>query len=102
MNRSGQSRTGYSKLPRDVEDELSAVHLEKTWALLAEKFCFNVGAWKKEFEAYRQRKPGRISRQQAFVDFGAEYINPVLNSVLKRGRYHPTWTNLLKYIVEKH
>jgi len=42
----------HGKLPRDIEDELSPVHIERVWELLEEKFCFNVKAWKKEFHDY--------------------------------------------------
>lgn len=92
----------YHKLPRNVEDELSAVHMAKVWELLGEKFCFNIKKWKKEYVEYLQKRSHNVSEQEAFVDFGTEFINPVLNAVLKRDRYFDTWGNMLKYIVKKY
>ena len=89
-------------MPRDVEDELSSVHIEKAWELLEEKFCFNVKAWRQEYRAYYQKQPHSVSEREAFVEFGAAFINPVLNMVLKRQSFHNTWGNLLIYIVKKH
>lgn len=96
-----RSQLVYGKLPRDVEEELSPIHIEKVWELLEEKFCFNVKAWKKEFLEYYKKQPQNISKEEAFVDFGSECINPILNMVLKRAEYHETWRNMLKYIVRK-
>ncbi len=92
----------YVKLPRDVEDQLSTIHIEKVWELLEEKFCFNVKVWKKEFHDYFQKQPHEIQMPQAFANFGREFINPVLNLVLRRSEYHETWRNILIYIVKKH
>lgn len=94
-----RGKSEYGNLSRDVEHEFSAVHVEKTWALLAEKFCFNVKAWKQEFRSYYQKQDSRMSEQQAFVEFGAISINPLLNSILKRKSYHNTWGNILAYVV---
>ena len=102
VGRTTRSRLLYGKLPREVEEELSPPHIEKVWELLEEKFCFNVKVWKKEFEGFFQRQPHSVMREEAFVEFGAEFINPVLNLVLKRDPYHATWANILKYIVKKY
>ena len=92
----------YGKVPRNVEHELSKVHIDKTWMLLQEKFCFNVKAWKQEYSAYSQKQGVRMSEQQAFVEFGTEFINPLLNKILMRKSYHNTWGNMLEYIVKKY
>ena len=91
----------YGKLPRDVENNLSAIHITKIWELLEEKFCFNTKAWKKDFYEYFQKQPPRVSEREAFVDFGVKRIQPVLNKVLARKDFHPTWKNMLTYIVKK-
>lgn len=95
-------RMVYGKLPRDVEDELSKVHMEKVWSLLQEKFCFNIKIWKKEYNEYFQKLPHEVSEREAFVEFGAEFINPVLNIILKRDENHNTWAKLLKYVVKNY
>jgi hypothetical protein len=91
----------YGKLPRDVEDELSPVHMTKVWELLEEKFCFNIKAWKKNFQEFYQKQPHSVSERQAFVEFGAKEIQPLLNMILKRKDFHPTWKNILTYVVKK-
>jgi len=97
-----RGRMTSGKLPREAEDELSPLHIEKVWELLEEKFCFNVKAWRKEFHEYFQKQPHQVQQREAFVKFGQEFINPVLNLVLKRKEYHSTWRNILLYIVKKH
>ena len=102
MEKSSKSKLLYGKMPRDVEDELSVIHIEKAWELLEEKFCFNVKAWKQEYKTFYQNQPHSVSEREAFVEFGAAFINPVLNTVLKRQTFHNTWGNMLIYIVRKH
>ena len=89
------------KLPRDVENELSAVHMTRIWELLEEKFCFNIKAWKKDFYDYFEKQPHRTSEREAFVEFGLKRIQPLLNKVLARKDFHPTWKNILTYVVKK-
>lgn len=102
MAKSLRSRLLYGKMPRDVEDELSPIHIEKTWELLGEKFCFNVKSWKQDYKLYFQKQPHSVSEREAFVEFGAAFINPLLNSILKRREHHNTWGNILIYIVKNH
>ena len=102
MEQSTRGRIVYGKLPRDVEDELSPIHIEKVWELLEEKFCFNVKVWKKEFHDYFQKHSHQVDQREAFVQFVQEFINPILNLVLRRKEYHSTWQNILLYIVKKN
>ena len=97
-----KNRAQYGRLSRELEDEISTVHINRIWDLLQEKFCFNVRAWKKEFYEYIQAQPQGISEGEAFVDFGVKFIQPVLNAVLKRNAFHPTWKNMIAYIVKKY
>ena len=101
MGRTLRSRLIHGKLPRVTEEALSYVHMEKVWELLEGKFGFNVKEWKKEFHAYYLNPPG-ISKEQAFAEFGEEFINPILNAALKRKEYHDTWANMLKYIIKTY
>jgi hypothetical protein len=77
MEKSSRNRMMHPKLSRDVEDQLSAIHMAKVWELLEDKFCFNIKKWKKEYVEYLQKQSSRVSEQEAFVDFGMEFINPV-------------------------
>jgi hypothetical protein len=48
-------------------------------------------------------RPARsVTEREAFVEFGAAFINPVLNMILKRQAHHNTWGNLIIYIVKNH
>jgi hypothetical protein len=102
VGRSTRSRLTYGKLPRDIENELSPVHIEKVWELLSDKFCFKEEAWKKKFHEYFLKLPREVSQEEAFVEFGADYINPLLNQILQRASHHDTWGNILQYVVRKH
>jgi hypothetical protein len=97
-----KSRATYGKLPREVEDQISVVHMGRVWELLEGKFCFNIKAWRKEFYEYFQKQPQNVTEGEAFVEFGVKHIQPLLNLVLKRNAYHPTWKNMLAYIVKKY
>jgi hypothetical protein len=97
-----KSRESYAKLSREAEDVMSSVHITKVWDILEEKFCFNTKAWKREFYEYMQKQPGNISEREAFFNFGVKHIQPLLNLVLKRNAYHPTWKNMIAYVVKKY
>jgi hypothetical protein len=97
-----KSRAYYGKLSREVETQLSSVHMGKVWDILHDKFCFNSREWKKEFYEFLQKQPGNTSEGEAFIEFGVKSIQPLLNLVLKRNAYHPTWKNLIDYVVKKH
>lgn len=102
MALSNKTRLTHGKMPRDIEYEMTPVHVKKVWELLEEKFAFNTGAWKKEFKAYYEKQPRTTQEMEAFYDFGFETIQPVLNQILKRDPWHPTWRSLLLYIVRKN
>jgi hypothetical protein len=102
VGQSTRSRLTHGKLPRDIENELSSVHIERVWELLHDTFCFNEKAWKKQYHEYFKKLPHEVSEEEAFVEFGAEFINPLLNQILQRAAHHDTWGNMLKYVVRKH
>ena len=88
------------RLPRDVENSFEEVHIQKIWNVLEDKFSFNVKGWKEEFNKYLTTQSRDISERQAFVEFGLRRIQPILNGILKRTDYHPTWINLMRYVVK--
>jgi hypothetical protein len=88
------------RLPRDVENGFEEIHMEKTWHFLTEKFSFNNKGWKDDFKKYLASQSREISERQAFVEFGLKKIQPILNGILKRSEYHPTWINLMRWIVK--
>ena len=88
------------RLPRDVEDAFEEVHIQKVWNVLEEKFSFNVKGWKEDFNKYLASQSREISVRQAFIEFGLKKIQPILNGILKRTDYHPTWINIMRWVVK--
>ena len=88
------------RLPRDVENTFEEGHIQKVWNVLEEKFSFNVKGWKEDFSKYLISQSREISERQAFMEFGLKKIQPLLNSILRRTDYHPTWINLMRWIVK--
>jgi hypothetical protein len=88
------------RLPRDVENSFEEVHIQKIWNVLEEKFSFNIKGWKEEFTKYLNSQSREISERQAFIEFGLKKIQPLLNGILKRTDYHPTWINLMRWVVK--
>ncbi|MBL0743604.1 hypothetical protein [Chryseolinea lacunae] len=89
------------RTPRDVERDFKEIHIEKTWAVLGERFSFNLKAWKQDFSVYCKNQTRNISEPQAFSEFGKKKIEPLLNTILKREQYHPTWANLMRWIAKR-
>ncbi len=88
------------RLPRDVENSFEEVHIQKIWNVLEEKFSFNIKGWKEDFNKYLLNQSREISERQAFIEFGLKKIQPLLNGILKRTDYHPTWINLMRWVVK--
>ena len=88
------------RLPRDVENSFEEAHIQKIWNVLEEKFSFNIKGWKEDFNKYLANQSREISERQAFIEFGLKKIQPLLNGILKRTDYHPTWINLMRWIIK--
>jgi hypothetical protein len=86
-----------NRLPGYVKNDLTDVHMDRTWTVLQEKFSFNLPGWKKEFRQYYSRQPERVTELQAFMESGLKHIQPLLNKVLKRS--DPTWHRLIEWVV---
>jgi len=83
-----------------IREVLTTDDFDKVWRVLEEKFCMNVAAWKESF-AKAERTRGRFtSREEAFLLFGKQQIEPLLNDLLFRKRV-PTWIYLLRYVLRE-
>jgi hypothetical protein len=83
-----------------IREVLTTDDFDKVWQLLGEKFSMNVVAWK-EYFAKAERTRGRFtSREEAFLRFGKQRIEPLLNDLLCRKRV-PTWIFLLRYVLRE-
>ena len=88
--------------PVPAFQDFEEAHIERVWELLAEKFHFNIPAWKKEFREFLGRQYRNTDETDAFLIFGTQKINPVLNEILKRNSLHPTWQKMLEYIMNRY
>ena len=91
-----------AKVPQSVayiKDVFDPEDIEKVWEYLEKTFSFNVRSWKREFNTERSHYPRNTSDQEAFMIFGKQRIEPLLNEILKRKRY-PTWIGLLSFVLK--
>lgn len=81
-----------------IREVLTTDDFDKVWLVLHETFSMNITAWKELF-AKAERTRGRYtSREEAFLLFGKQKIEPLLNDLLYRKRV-PTWIYLLRYVL---
>ncbi len=83
---------------RNVFDGLTELHIQETWDELTDRFGFDEKGWKKKFSEYLDKQPN-AHPVDAFMKFGNININPILNSILCRGESHPTFNNLVEYVI---
>jgi hypothetical protein len=88
------------RLPRDVDNAFEENHIQKVWNVLEDKFSFNTKVWKEDFNKYLISQSREVSERQAFMEFGLKKIQPLLNGILRRTDYHPTWINLMRWVVK--
>lgn len=88
------------KLNKPISMEFEEADIDKVWSILKERFGFNIKEWKKQFEDYFMRHATRSqNRAGFFCEFGHDHINPILNKILCRRDLHPTFNNLIVYVV---
>jgi hypothetical protein len=81
-----------------IREVLTSEDFDKVWHVLEAVFSMNIAAWKESF-AQAERTRGRFtSREEAFLIFGKQRIEPLLNDLLYRKRV-PTWIYLLRYVL---
>jgi hypothetical protein len=88
-----------SVTPRAYEYEFQEHDITKTWNYLHEHFGFNLKAWKKRFEEYKEKQHQVRDEVGNFQRFGKKFIEPVLNEILGRNVLYPTFNYLMQYIV---
>ena len=86
-------------MTKAFEYEFQEYHINKTWDLLEEKFSFNKKEWKKRFSDYLTKRPANTDETGAFLKFGNQTINPLLNEILYRNILYPTFNNLTRFVV---
>jgi len=89
-------------LPHNIIDNFQEMHVALVWDEIHDRFGFNVQGWKKKFGDYLSKQQRTTHELDAFLKFGISELNPVLNLILVRQHYHPTFMNLVEYILTKH
>ena len=84
------------------EQEFSEMHILITWNELHERFGFNLATWKKKFNDYLMKQPRETDMVSAFLRFGNDRVNPILNEILGRSSGFPTFNRLTTYVAKKH
>ncbi len=86
----------------NIFDNFEEIHVPLVWDELKDRFNFNIPGWKKLFAEYLSKQPRNTHELDAFLKFGTKFINPVLNEILCRESYHPTFMNLVEYVLKRH
>lgn len=84
------------------EQEFSEMHINHTWDELHERFGFDLTTWKKKFNDYLMKQPRETDLVSAFLRFGNDRLNPLLNEILGRSSGFPTFNRLTTYVAKKH
>jgi len=84
---------------QNIKDTLDKDDIERVWDYLGKTFGFNSGRWAADFNAAIKSLPRDRSVEEAFILFGKEKIEPLLNEILKRKQY-PTWIELLSFVLK--
>ena len=78
--------------------EMDAVHIQKVFDLLTDRFGFPV-EWQKVWKEYLDKQPRGEDEIGLFLRFGNTRIEPILNALLLRSPGHSTFTKLCEYII---
>ena len=90
-----------AKVPQSVQyikEALDKEDIERVWDYLGKTFGFNLRKWKEEFNASIKPLPRDTSVEEAFIIFGKQRIEPLLNEILRR-KQRPTWIALLTFLL---
>ena len=88
-------------LPRNIIDQYSEHHITLAWRELHERFGFDLKGWKQLFRDQFMKQPRNTTELDYFLIFGNQFINPVLNDILRRRQGFPTFNKFMDYIIER-
>jgi hypothetical protein len=94
-----QRRTPESLIPKDIREVFDETDIEKVWEYLRVTFHLNAGRWKQAFEKEYRQSSRSMTKMEVFVRFGQKHWLKAFNIILARQELHPTWIDLLRYIV---
>jgi hypothetical protein len=84
------------------DQEFSEMHINLTWDELHTRFGFDLKTWKKKFSDYLMKQPRETDLVSAFLRFGNDRLNPLLNEILGRSTGFPTFNRLTTYVAKKY
>lgn len=84
----------------NIFDDMDEVHIQKVWDQLGQRFGFPEKNWKSKFKAYLEKQPREVSTPRAFLKFGMDNINPILNNLLLRSPGIDTFNRLVVFVIE--
>ena len=89
-------------IPQLLTDNFDLMHIDMVFVELQTRFGFRKQEWQKKFKAFLAQQPRNTSELDAFIKFGNRFVNPVVNEILCRNALHPTFQQLVMYVVEKN
>ncbi len=81
--------------------EMDSVHIQTVFDELSDRFGFPQKSWQKAWRDVLEMRPVGEDEVAAFLHFGYNRINPILNSILLRGPNHQTFFYLCEYVIKK-
>lgn len=88
-------------IPQNITERFEAADVEVILKELHYRFGFATREWKAKFEQALDRKPRGTTNEEFFLIFGNRVINPLLNEILCRPAGHPTFQNLVDYVLSR-
>jgi len=85
----------------NVFDQMDEVHITQIWTELENRFGFPSKQWKKHFKEHLDKQLKSENDISVFIKFGEQQINPILNSLLLRSPYNPTFDKLCQYVITR-
>jgi len=78
--------------------EMDAVHIQKVFDILTDRFGFPA-EWRKVWKEYLEKQPRGEDEIGLFLQFGNTRIEPILNALLLRQPAHATFAKLCEYVI---
>lgn len=82
----------------NIFHDMDAVHIQKVFDLLTDRFGFPV-EWQRVWREYLDKQPRGEDEIGLFLQFGNTRIEPILNALLLRPSGHSTFAKLCEYII---
>lgn len=82
-------------------DYMNENHINLIWDELEERFGFPKKQWKLAFKKHLDKQPKSEQDISVFLRYGHDHIQPILNGILLRSDYFPTFEKFVEYVIRK-